>query len=253
MYPVTPVLQKQIDVLDKMARQSIHETVDVFAEGGITIACEFIKDTFLGQIAPGVASTVMNYRQKRFEKNTLATIEELKLQVQPIIHCFSKMDAEQRTKIGDEVFPLLFDYTADEPEQEKIKLFVNGFCSAAEQQLTEESKILFLYDILKSLRMIEIKFLLGVPEKLMKLYKGIPSERMQEYNRYQKWLEQFPVSPSHKRCIIQKLNRFDLVSVLDAYIPPRIDVAYRLDQLQLSPFGKEFIDFFKAQGSIVTE
>lgn len=109
-------------------------------------------------------TTVMGYLQKRNEENTVYAINSLKEHIEKIEAKLNEYEPNEIRILKDDIFPLIFDYSSDEVQKEKIKMIINGFEYIVDKKLLDQDKILELYDVLKNLRLKEINCFVKLQE-----------------------------------------------------------------------------------------
>ncbi len=137
----------------------VEDVLDVGAEGTVSIVCSMAAESLIGQVAPGVTTAVMAYKQKRFEKNIERFCQKIKDRQEEIDDRLVNLEEKHIAKFKNKYFPLVIDYVPDEPQEEKIDYLVNGLASIASCENLQEDFVLTYYDTLKDLRLADIDVL----------------------------------------------------------------------------------------------
>lgn len=237
----------------KRLSEIVRDVVEVTAEGGTTIISDLLLDGTIGQIAPGLVSIKMSYRQKKFEERMLLALKELSSRYEKLEAYLKGVNGEEYEFIKNKVFPLFFDYAIEATQDEKIKLFANGVEYITRCKLTEEDIVITYFDVLKELTLNELHFLL---EKYTWEYTSEDQITLNVDNL------RFPVTKEEKlnyeqlegyqMYVDRRLFRMGLIGYAEAksYIPKTYeDIGnppnYDLTTYELSDFGRNFVTFFK--------
>jgi hypothetical protein len=213
---------------------------EVVVEEGTPMALEMIFDGIVGQIASGVVTAKLSYRQKQQQKNMEIAFRELQRTKEELNAKIAQLSDEVYSFINDRVFPLIFDYVIDEQQEEKISLIINGFHSVIEDQITDEEIILTYFDVLKNLRAAEISF-------FMKTY--FPDYSQLDMDRLRLAMDTSPSGrkryqtiESYKAYVNNKLEQLGLIQTM--YV---VESESATDRDVVTDFGKGFVAFFKTR------
>ncbi|MEW9671074.1 hypothetical protein [Ammoniphilus sp. 3BR4] len=180
-----------------------------------------------GAATPIAGALINHYRFNRIEKR-----------LNEINSRFDRLEKEirqQPTDVGEfikhKIFPLVLENVFDEQQDEKIQYIINGFETTVEHQLIDEDLTYTYFDILRQLRMAELKLLnkYGMDEK-----DNLTDEPIQGVNKY----------------VVNKLQQLGLVSITLTWGDiGGGDKPLSSDRIALSEFGRQFIKFFKTIGA----
>lgn len=145
--------------LKKLFKQ-IRENKEVLVEKGVEVGSDLIFEGIAGQVAPGIVALRLAYKQKQMEKRVNIAIDLLGNRVDSVIKHLGKLNEEEYRFVEESVFPLVLENIIEESEEEKIKYILNGFESVIQDKITDEEIVLSYLDVLKDLRIIDIKHLL---------------------------------------------------------------------------------------------
>jgi len=225
-----------IKLINDKVDKFICDSIDIVGSGGISILATMVSDVMIGQIAPGFVSTLIAYKQKRLERNMDKLLEELLKHQKKIDDLIGKININIMEIITRDIFPLLYDYSAEEKQVEKIKYIVNGFESVVEIQLNDQDLILSYYDTLAELNLADIKFIkkiaqASIPQKVESLV--IPTKIVNVYQAFE-------------RQILNKLVQMGIVKIANSiYDVDGRNEMHDLKSIKYTSYGKHFIDFIK--------
>lgn len=168
-----------------------------------------------------VATAISSYAQKRFEDNVSIMIEELKNRVDNLEKKLKNYSPDEIKLLTHKIFPLVWDYSADEVQTEKVKMIVNGFEYIVEQKLLDQERVLELYDTLKTLRVNDIKTFISIEE-------GKCYEKMS--NR-----------------IVNRIANLGIVDIKVTMDRIGNNSDYDIDEVEVSDFGIQFYYFIKRE------
>ncbi|STO07594.1 hypothetical protein [Exiguobacterium aurantiacum] len=166
-----------------------------------------------------------------------------------------KLDASDESMIfKEEIFPIIIKKMLDEPQEEKIKIIIDGFEHIVDRNISEQEIIFHYYDVLEELRMADIIFMctnyfvkkdISSKEKVAHL----ASESEEELAR--KHIERYMANKLVRLgLLIEKADKEQMTyNVLKELTRNRAGYEYAakftINQYELTPFGFSFIDFFK--------
>lgn len=183
----------------KTFREKAKEIIDVGTEEGVSAISEIFLEGALGAVIPGVTNVIFSYKQKRMEQNLLRLITELQKRVSIIEKHYSNLGEADQKLIKEFFSGLICDYVIDEQEEEKIKYIANGFVSLTGHEKLEIDQTIIYLDILKSLRLIDLRVLFDRVNGLL------------VYENYDSYLEELGISHDQYIMIKEKLLRLGLL------------------------------------------
>lgn len=184
----------------KSFKQKVKEIINVGGEGGTSALSEIFLEGALGAAVPGATTIIFSYKQKRMEQNLLRLISELQAKVKEIESNFNKLDMADQELVREFFAGLVCDYVIDEQEEEKIRYIANGFVSLTGKQKLEVDQTIIYLDILKNLRLIDIRILFDRVKGFM-LYD----------QNFQEYLDELGISHDQYSMIKEKLFRLGLL------------------------------------------
>ncbi|WP_145153080.1 hypothetical protein [Paenibacillus xylanexedens] len=156
-------------------------------------------------------------------------------------------------------FPFMLDQLLEEQQEEKTDLIMNGIEYIYEQRITEENKMLIHFDILKELRVTEIKHLLTYTsegreaERRKSKFEEVPESDLKYYDYIENHLEKLGLIDNGVRSSSEVQQ--DVFSALSNALPTKGGMKGRglrisAPQTIITPFGREFIQFFELKSLI---
>jgi len=224
-------------------KEKIRETLDLALSGGVETGAvalsQALSDVLIGQVVPGITTAFMSYKQKRTEKMVMAAIADISGRLNALEEKLSKLSSEDLLFIKESFLPVLLDVIADEQQEEKISLLVNGFQTVIEYQLTDLDIITLYYDIIRELRVLDLKTLMWFAGKSdVEAYVETSISRDDVHNS----------SINH---IVKKLERLHLIGIpkLWGEIEGK-EFTISRERGELTVLGERFIDFFRMKGGL---
>lgn len=132
----------------------------------LEIVSDVLFDGVASGIVPGVGNVILSYKQNRLERrveNTLQQLIERQEELNNYIMGLTDEIAAQNVK--SLYFEMLLDYAINEPQDNKIKYFVNGYINVASIQNPQEDVVRTFYDTLAQMNLLDIRvFKLYIPD-----------------------------------------------------------------------------------------
>ncbi|WP_128993150.1 hypothetical protein [Clostridium tetani] len=222
--------------MDNKVKEKLKENIDIAINGGATLIGSMLSDALIGQVAPCIATTVLNYKQKRTEKMLLTAIEQLREHIDKIELKLKEMSETEVDFIRNKAIPIVFENIERESQEEKIKFIINGIRNIINNKITDEDLILTYYDILNRLRIIDIKILINIYKESKKMVA------VYEIDKSNGPMDLYEAVETH---LIRKLENLCLVTVTKTFgdiggnfskITP--------DRVKTSVLGANVIEFF---------
>lgn len=201
-----------------------------------------IKNIIASEAIPGIsfiAGGIYNYKSIRAQRNISKFKEEL-----------SKMeDMEIKNEreieyIKNMLIPIVLDNVENETQTEKIKLIVNGVESTvADKNLMFEDITFIYYDILKELRILDIKLLL-------KIYKNGNGNKISKDGKFIETDEE-----AFDKYIVNKLKDKTLITVptLVGELAGEGLSAININDIKITKLGINLIKFFRVNNEETME
>jgi hypothetical protein len=224
----------KIVYLKKLFKQ-IRENTEILVEQGVEMGSDLLLDGIAGQVAPGIVSFRLAYKQKQMEGRVNIANDLLKKRMDRVEKHLGVLNEEEYRFVEESVFPLVFENIIEETEDEKIKYIINGFESVIENKITDQEIVLSYLDVIKELRVIDIEHLF----KQTTQYRDLISKEKQKL--------EIDLSEMGRRrnalttYIHNKLEQLGLIqTVTFDEVPP--------EEGRVTKFGYNFIDFIKDKG-----
>lgn len=126
-------------------------------EASIPLALEMATDVFFGTIASGIISAKNTYKLEKFQENIDLMLNEIRTNLERL-----ELKVEDVCSDRLEDIILLLEVLEAEIDEEKVRLFVNGFIYEVEEEKVESLLKISYYNALKELRINEIKYMFDV-------------------------------------------------------------------------------------------
>jgi hypothetical protein len=185
--------EKAVKVMNELFRLEVPEELKaVVQEGG----------EIIGIISPYINGFINHMEHKKIKKSIKAIEERLD------VYELSLLNTEDFDYIKHQILPLTINIILKEEQEEKFGLAVNGLNNCIKKRFYEKDMIITYYDVLSSLRSIDLAYLMSL------------AESNSEFNILKKDIENLIVDKSEEGSerrvatgyIIKKLSRLDLVS-----------------------------------------
>ena len=136
-------------------RNKIQEFVEIYGEPAVSTVTEILVEGAVGSIIPGATSVLLNYKQKRFEKNLYAMLQEIQKQIDCLNISYDSISKERKKDFRDDYSDIITDYISEERDVVKISYIVNGISHLLNDNKSIDNTSLY-FDALKDLRNIDI-------------------------------------------------------------------------------------------------
>ncbi|GGB01838.1 hypothetical protein ERX37_00165 [Macrococcus hajekii] len=254
-------------ILDGFIQASTEHIADSAKNTTTSLLGDLLIDTTAGAI-PGIGGALQGIKLKRLEKNIHKLIFELASRLSEVNEDLKKRITDHDEQLN-EAFEYIFEYAAEEKQEEKIKYMVNGFLNLAKYDgVISNEFIITYYDVLKTLRLIDIgvlKFMYDVkyrPFDNEHDLKDLLNTFNINYDQYQSVrvnLERMGLlSTKIQSNIVKDLDEIsDKIDEIHKYLSvlddpkklkrlskPKSLKFKSTDKFEISKFGREFVKFF---------
>ena len=214
-------------------KEKIKDSFDIALGGGASLMGGLLSDTIVGQVAPGVMTTILAYKQKRSEKRIMNALDEFKNRFNNMEAQLKDMNEDDMNFIRNKALPIMFDFIINEQQEEKVKFIVNGMENIVTYKITDEDLILNYFDVLNELRVFDIKELLDINNSNVEV-EGSVSVSSTQINE----------TEAVRRHIFKKLQKHDLIAINETWGEAGGE-EYTIDKkrAKTSVFGGNFIKF----------
>jgi hypothetical protein len=216
----------------------------------VSIVSGIVLSGVAGQIVPGVATSMLAYKQKRSERMYEKFMLDVKAKQTEFDERLAALSEEQLKWVKDSAFPIVSDYVLENKQEEKIEYLVNGFLNCAAGKIDSDDILLQYYGILDQLSFADLMIL-----------KSESRWRDDTYEVNREW-----VLAGHYAAIKTKLATLGLMeteadkqqealiktvaSMTEAFKdsrkkfkPERLNTSF-LKNYRLTPFAGRFLSFF---------
>ncbi|HDR6770908.1 MULTISPECIES: hypothetical protein [unclassified Bacillus cereus group] len=201
---------------------------------------EFVFDN-IGSVAPYISGAITSHRINRLKKR----LEEHQERLMVIESKLQKKDAAFNEFLKQKAFPIILEDIMNDAQDEKVEFLFNGFENIIDQEVKDENRILAYCDVLRELRIDEIKRLLtytgeyryNVTPKLNKLLSVSASE--EEIKKHYE-------NQAYKKYIQNRLERMGLLGIVASPGKDNMESIQNIakSEIGISTFGRHLIEFF---------
>lgn len=233
------------DKANEIFQTAIGPTTDVLSS--------IFLDGVVGSAVPGVVNAMLAYKQRQLERNMILFMELSKAREHELNERLNRLEESRIAEIKNTYFGIASDYAIRTIQTEKINYIVNGFVSITESDNPSEDVILMYFDMLDQLTLLDLKVLIsytaadtlestqdefGVKHEELKMVRG-------KLNRL--GLIQTPAEENYEEVY---RNVVQITSVLNDFfagksVRPKFSRLSKFRNIRLTPFAKEFLEFFK--------
>lgn len=257
--------------------------IDSFLNVGSEAGAEIVKQTVASaagdllvdtaaSFIPGASGMYQNFKRNQHEKNMVRLYSELHLRMEEIRMNLETKTQEQKDHF-DEQFKHVLVAVSDEQQEEKIKYMVNGLVHISEHDQVSDDFVLTYYDVLKSLRLVDIGVL-----KLMHDAKYAFDQSSRD--SYTDIMDRHGITQEQYEAVRRNLHRIGLLTTkidiniaddLEAIVKSIKDINTYLEKVgkkntnlprlkepkikskenfEIAKFGRDFINFFVNEESL---
>ncbi len=112
----------------------------------------------MGALAPRLNGVFLSYKENRFERNVLKTIELMNSRIVEIDKKLSALSEQVRERFQNEYSGWFLNNIYEEKQESKIKYHVDGFIGMMEESVSEDTMLMFM-DTLNQLTTLDIRVL----------------------------------------------------------------------------------------------
>ncbi|MCC5910859.1 MAG: hypothetical protein JJT76_10525 [Clostridiaceae bacterium] len=249
-----------------MEKNDRFELIEIYGEPAVAVVSELFLEGAAGAIIPGFTAVISNIKQKRYERNINRLLSEFQVQLNDMKLKFDDISEERKAAFSSEFSDMIVDYVSEERDEEKIPYIVNGIKNLINDTKDVDNTALY-FDVLKSLRKIDIlvlkQFDYNSPEYFENNFQKFLDELSLEYDEYRfikdKLLRSGLLISSYDKDqkeiyetllelskFLNELEKGKAKKVSNKLKNPKIR---KNERIQLSQFGRSFIDFFAEDSS----
>ena len=176
--------------------------------------------TSLSDITPIVGNFVTGVRLNRFDKR----IKKNEIKIREIFRVMSEHDIEFFAEI---VGVPVFENIMQDQEDDKAEFLLLGFENCVKNDIKDEELIVFYFDLLTELRVMDLK-------------------RLVSHSRRTDERPIIPINGSYEEVLVEssdvKLKRMGLIQARTSYITDNVETINR-SSIKISENGNSFLDF----------
>lgn len=236
-------------------KKRAEEIFDIAAQPTADIVSAMFLEGIAGTALPGGTSAMLAYKQKRSERMLEKFMIETKKRIDELEEKLVQLEPDRYKEFSGKYFGIVTDYVTDEVQEEKIKYIVNGFINLASMTNVTEDFVLYYYDTLKNLRIVDIAVLKQYYELIPQPYTDILNEfkiEVEQYEAIRKKLARMGLLTTKREKKEDDLyaNLLIIQDYLEKVSKGRKAELKKLkrlekrDSYEISKFGRDFVEFF---------
>lgn len=195
----------------------------------------------IGSVAPYISGAITSHRINRLKKR----LEEHQERLMVIESKLQRKDAAFNEFLKQKAFPIILEDIMNDAQDEKVEFLFNGFENIIDQEIKDENRIIAYCDVLRELRVDDIKKLLtytgeyryNVTRKLNNLLSVSASQ--EEIKKHYE-------NQAYKKYIQNRLERMGLLGIMASPGKDNMESIQNVakPEIGISTFGRHLIDFF---------
>ena len=205
-----------VDQMYSELPKKAQEPVRIFVDGTATLA-------------PVLGKYYHQYQHRKIDR----AFKEMSPKLERIA---SKIESSEETELfKEEIFPVIVSKILNEPEEEKIKIIIDGFEHSIDKEITDLDDIFYYYDVLEKLRFSDIVFLIKTYPLTQKKESNM-SQQIRHYKSFEEFLDREPFA-------IYVNNKLQNLGLIRSKENRNIGSAIKIP-FELTSFGEKFCEFF---------
>lgn len=161
----------------------------------------------IGSIAPYIGSAITTHRINRLKKHLEGYGQRLVIIEEKLIH----KDDKFVQFLQEKVFPFILEDMMNEAQDEKIEFLINGFENIINREFTDQDKIIAYCDVLRQLRIDELKRLITYTQEYKRL--GLSNIKHLHPNATKEEYEEYYENKAYARYIDNRLINLGLIEI----------------------------------------
>ncbi|MGH1277273.1 hypothetical protein ACQVWA_28545 [Bacillus cereus] len=201
---------------------------------------EFVFDN-IGSVAPYISGAITSHRINRLKKR----LEEHQERLMVIESKLRKKDAAFNEFLKQKAFPIILEDIMNDAQDEKVEFLFNGFENIIDQEVKDENRILAYCDVLRELRIDEIKRLLTYTGEYR--YNVTPKlNKLLSVSASQEEIKKHYENQAYKKNIQNRLERMGLLGIMASPEKDNMESIQNVakPEIGINAFGRHLIDFF---------
>ncbi|MDA2110294.1 hypothetical protein PDN20_14735 [Bacillus cereus] len=195
----------------------------------------------IGSVAPYISGAITSHRINRLKKR----LEEHQERLMVIESKLQRKDATFNEFLKQKAFPIILEDIMNDAQDEKVKFLFNGFENIIDQEIKDENRIIAYCDILRELRLDDIKKLLTFTGEYRYNITG-KLNNLLSVSASQEEIKKHYENQAYKKYIQNRLERMGLLGIVASPGKNNMESIQNIakSEIGISTFGRHLIEFF---------
>lgn len=181
------------------------EVAQLIGNEAVSTTVQTLTGGLLGGLAPAFLGIKLTYQQKRFERNILKMINEVKQRQDIIAQRLDLLPSEIRQKFIDGPYrDVLFDNTISENQEQKVQDNIYGYINLMALESPNDDVVFTFFNTLSQMNELDIR--------ILRLYRPSWECADEEQENYMDIMAEEHIDESQYNFIRQKLQRLGMLS-----------------------------------------
>lgn len=201
---------------------------------------EYVFDN-IGSVAPYISGAITSHRINRLKKR----IEEHQERIIAIEDKIQRLDKAFNEFLKQKAFPIILEDIMNDAQDEKVEFLFNGFENIIDQEIKDENRIIAYCDVLRELRVDDIKKLLTYTRE----YRYNVTGKLNNFlsvSASQEEIKKHYENQAYKKNIQNRLERMGLLGIVASPEKDNMESIQNVanPEIGINAFGRHLIDFF---------
>ncbi|KMP74372.1 hypothetical protein TU62_16735 [Bacillus cereus] len=201
---------------------------------------EYVFDN-IGSVAPYISGAITSHRINRLKKR----LEEHQERIIAIEDKIQRLDKAFNEFLKQKAFPIILEDIMNDAQDEKVEFLFNGFENIIDQEIKDENRIIAYCDVLRELRVDDIKKLLTYTGE----YRYNVTGKLNNFlsvSASQEEIKKHYENQAYKKYIQNRLERMGLLGIVASPEKDNIESIQNVanPEIGINAFGRHLIDFF---------
>ncbi|PFN60551.1 hypothetical protein [Bacillus thuringiensis] len=201
---------------------------------------EYVFDN-IGSVAPYISGAITSHRINRLKKR----LEEHQERIIAIEDKIQRLDKAFNEFLKQKAFPIILEDIMNDAQDEKVEFLFNGFENIIDQEIKDENRIIAYCDVLRELRVDDIKKLLTYTGE----YRYNVTGKLNNFlsvSASQEEIKKHYENQAYKKYIQNRLERMGLLGIVASPEKDNMESSQNVanPEIGINAFGRHLIDFF---------